>query len=175
MRNAHLVIGEITKPQGVRGELKLRPITCDLGRFEDLKTAYLKRGDDFEEIHVRVTRIGADAVFFHMEGIDDRNAAERLRGELVYVDRAHAVELDEDSEFICDLIGLTGVTDDGRDLGVLRDVLQPGGNDVYVFRGPMGEVLVPALRSVVERVDLDEGNMHLSGKRLDEVAVFEET
>ena len=43
MRNAHLVIGEITKPQGVRGELKLRPITCDLGRFEDLKTAYLKR------------------------------------------------------------------------------------------------------------------------------------
>ena len=90
MRNAHLVIGEITKPQGVRGELKLRPITCDLGRFEDLKTAYLKRGDDFEEIHVRVTRIGADAVFFFMEGIDDRNAAERLRGELVYVDRAHA-------------------------------------------------------------------------------------
>ena len=174
MRNAHLVIGEITKPQGVRGELKLRPITCDLGRFEDLKTAYLKRGDDFEEIHVRVTHIGADAVFFHMEGIDDRNAAERLREELVYVDRAHAVELDEDSEFICDLIGLTGVTDDGRDLGVLRDVLQPGGNDVYVFRGPMGEVLVPALRSVVERVDLDEGKMHLIGKRLDEVAVFDE-
>ena len=174
MRNAHLVIGEITKPQGVRGELKLRPITCDLGRFEDLKTAYLKRGDEFEELHVRVTRIGADAVFFHMEGIDDRNAAERLRGELVYVDRAHAVELDEDSEFICDLIGLTGVTDDGRDLGVLRDVLQPGGNDVYVFRGPMGEVLVPALRSVVERVDLDEGKMHLIGKRLDEVAVFDE-
>ena len=174
MRNAHLVIGEITKPQGVRGELKLRPITCDLGRFEDLKTAYLKRGDDFEEIHVRVTRIGADAVFFHMEGIDDRNAAERLRGELVYVDRAHAVELDEDSEFICDLIGLTGVTDDGRDLGVLRDVLQPGGNDVYVFRGPMGEVLVPALRSVVARVDLEAGEMLLDGARLDEVAVFDE-
>ena len=113
MRNAHLVIGEITKPQGVRGELKLRPITCNLERFEDLKVAYLKRGDDFEEIHVHVTRIGADAVFFFMEGIDDRNAAERLRGELVYVDRAHAVQLDENSAFICDLIGLNGVTDDG--------------------------------------------------------------
>lgn len=174
MRNAHLVIGEITKPQGVRGELKLRPITCNLERFEDLKVAYLKRGDDFEEIHVHVTRIGADAVFFFMEGIDDRNAAERLRGELVYVDRAHAVQLDENSAFICDLIGLTGVTDDGRNLGMLRDVLQPGGNDVYVFRGSMGEVLVPALKSVVERVDLDEGKMYLIGKRLDEVAVFDE-
>ena len=95
-------------------------------------------------------------------------------GELVYVDRAHAVQLDENSAFICDLIGLTGVTDDGRNLGTLRDVLQPGGNDVYVFRGSVGEVLVPALKSVVERVDLDEGKMYLIGKRLDEVAVFDE-
>ena len=114
----------------------------------------------YEEIHVHVTRIGADAVFFYMEGIDDRNAAERLRGELVYVDRAHAVQLDENSAFICDLIGLTGVTDDGRNLGMLRDVLQPGGNDVYVFRGSMGEVLVPALQAVWSSAcDLDEGKM----------------
>ena len=115
-----------------------------------------------------------DAVFFNMEGIDDRNAAERLRGELVYIDRAHAVELDEDSTFLCDLIGLHGVATDGRDLGTLKDVMQPGGNDVYVFRGPMGEVLVPALRSVVARVDLEAGEMLLDGARLDEVAVFDE-
>ena len=172
MRNAHLVIGEITKPQGVRGELKLRPITCDLGRFEDLKTAYLKRGDDFEEIHVRVTRIGADAVFFHMEGIDDRNAAERLRGELVYVDRAHAVELDEDSTFICDLIGLRGVLTDGGEIGKITDVLQPSANDVYVFNGPRGEVLVPALKSVVVRVDLAAGTILLDSARMAEVAVY---
>ena len=143
MRNTHLVIGEITKPQGVRGELKLRPITCDFSRFEGLELAYLK-------------------------------PAERLRGELVYIDRAHAVELDEDSTFLCDLIGLHGVATDGRDLGTLKDVMQPGGNDVYVFRGPMGEVLVPALRSVVARVDLEAGEMLLDGARLDEVAVFDE-
>ncbi len=174
MLNAHLVIGEITKPQGVRGELKLRPITCDLDRFEGLETVYLKRGDDFEAIHIRVTRIAEDAVFLFADGITDRNQAERLRGELVYVDREHAVALDEDSSFICDLIGLQGVVDDGRDLGTLRDVMQPGGNDVYVFRGSLGEVLVPALKSVVERVDLEQGKMFLVGKRLDEVAVFDE-
>ena len=119
MLQTHLVIGEITKPQGVRGELKLRPITCDFERFEGLETAYLKRGDTYEEIRLTVNRISPEAVFFNMEGINDRNAAERLRGELVYVDRAHAVELDEDSTFICDLIGLHGVVDDGRDLGKL--------------------------------------------------------
>ena len=80
MRNTHLVIGEITKPQGVRGELKLRPITCDFSRFEGLELAYLKRGDVYEPIRLTVNRVSPDAVFFNMEGIDDRNAAERLRG-----------------------------------------------------------------------------------------------
>jgi len=174
MQSTHLVIGEITKPQGVRGELKLRPITCDFERFDGLELAYLKRGDAYEEIHMTVNRISPDAVYFNIEGISDRNAAERLRGELVYIDRAHAVELDEDSTFICDLIGLHGVVDDGRDLGKLKDVLQPGGNDVYVFKGPLGEVMVPALRSVVEKVDLEAGEIHFDGKRLNEVAVFDE-
>ena len=174
MQSTHLVIGEITKPQGVRGELKLRPITCDFERFDGLKTAYLKRGDAFEEIHITVNRLSPDAVFFNIQGIEDRNAAERLRGELVYIDRAHAVELDEDSTFICDLIGLHGLTDDGRDLGALKDVMQPGGNDVYVFKGHLCEVLVPALRSVVTKVDLEAGEIRFDGKRLNEVAVFDE-
>lgn len=174
MQSTHLVIGEITKPQGVRGELKLRPITCDFERFEGLKVAYLKRGDVFEEIHLTVNRVSPEAVFFNIDGIVDRNAAERLRGELVYIDRAHAVELDEDSTFICDLIGLHGLVSDGRDLGTLKDVLQPGGNDVYVFKGPLGEVLVPALRSVVEKVDLEAGEIRFDGQRLNEVAVFDE-
>ena len=174
MLSTHLVIGEITKPQGVRGELKVRPITCDFARFEGLESAYLKRGDAFEEIHLTVNRVTPDAIFLSVEGIADRNQAERLRGELLYVDRAHAVELDEDSAFRCDLIGLRGVVSDGRDLGTLRDVLQPGGNDVYVFQGPLGEVLVPALKSVVEKVDPEAGEMRLNGERLNEVAVFDE-
>ena len=174
MRSTHLVIGEITKPQGVRGEVKLRPITCDFERFEGLELAYLKRGDQYEPIHLHVNRIQPDAVYMNVEGIADRNAAERLRGELVYIDREHAVELDEDSTFLCDLVGLHGIVSDGRDLGTLKDVMQPGGNDVYVFNGPLGEVLVPALRSVVTKVDLDAGEIHFDGKRLDEVAVFDE-
>ena len=171
---AYLMIGEITKPQGVRGELKLRPVTCDPGRFENLERAYLKEGEDYRPVEISVRRAGADAVFFRMEGVETRDDAEKYRGRALYIDRAHAVELDEDSTFLCDLIGLHGVATDGRDLGTLKDVMQPGGNDVYVFRGPMGEVLVPALRSVVARVDLEAGEMLLDGARLDEVAVFDE-
>ena len=170
----YLVIGEITKPQGVRGEVKLRPITCDPERFEGLELAYLKRGEDYIPLRLKVSRRAQDAVFLCVEGVADRDAAEKLRGELLYIDRAHAVELDEDTNFLCDLIGLRGVDDEGNEWGTLRDVLQPGGNDVYIFDGPRGETLVPALKSVVKKVDLEAGEMVLVAARLKEVAVFDE-
>ena len=170
----YLMIGEITKPQGVRGEVKVRPCTCDAERFEGLETVYVEKEGGYAPLNIHVNRLGADAVFMNVEGVNDRDAAEKLRGTLLYIDRAHAVELDEDTNFLADLYGLHGLTDDGRDLGRLADVLQPGGNDVYVFRGPLGEVLVPALKSVVLKVDLQAGEMLLDGKRLDEVAVFDE-
>ena len=171
---AYLMIGEITKPQGVRGELKLRPVTCDPGRFENLELAFLKEGEDYRPVQIRVRRAGADAVFFRMEGVETRDDAEKYRGRALYIDRDHAVELDADSTFICDLIGLRGVTDAGAEIGTLKDVLQPGGNDVYVFSGAKGEVLVPALKSVVLRVDPAAGEMLLSGARMAEVAVYDE-
>ena len=174
MLSQYLMIGEITKPQGVRGEVKVRPCTCDVSRFEGLKAVYVEKDGAYAPLNITVNRIGDDAVFMSVEGVSDRDAAEKLRGTALYIDRAHAVELDEDSNFLTDLIGLRGVVSDGRDLGKLTEVMQPGGNDVYVFKGPLGEVLVPALKSVVLAVDLRAGEMRLDGKRLDEVAVFDE-
>ena len=174
MLSEYLMIGEITKPQGVRGEVKVRPCTCDPARFEELTTVYIEKDGGYAPLNVAVNRLGGDAVFMNVEGVADRDAAERLRGTRLYIDRAHAVQLDEDTNFLADLVGLRGAVSDGRDLGKLTDVLQPGGNDVYVFNGPLGEVLVPALKSVVAKVDLQAGEMLLDGARLDEVAVFDE-
>ncbi len=170
----YLLIGEITKPQGVQGELKLRPITCDPSRFEGMTCAYVKDGDTYRRVEIQVRRAGADAVFLRMEGVHTRNDAEAMRGTMLYVDRAHAVELDDDSSFICDLIGLKGVLTGGGEIGELVDVMQPGGNDVYVFQGSKGEVLVPALKSVVVKVDLEAGTMLLDSARMAEVAVYDE-
>ncbi len=174
MLSEYLMIGQITKPQGVRGEVKVRPCTCDAGRFEGLEAVYVERNGGYAPMRIRVNRLSDDAVYMNVEGVSDRDAAEKLRGTALYIDRAHAVELDEDTNFLTDLYGLRGAVDDGRDLGKLADVMQPGGNDVYVFKGPLGEVLVPALKSVVLAVDLEKGEMRLCGRRLDEVAVFDE-
>jgi len=174
MLSSHLMIGEITRPQGIRGEVKVRPATNDPGRFLELSHVFLKRGERYVERKISVSRVDADAVYMTFDGVTDRNAAEALRGEFIYIDREHAVALPEDANFICDLIGCEGVDTDGRRLGPMTDVLQPGGNDVYVFHGPLGEVLVPALKSVVAEVNVAEKRIVFDAKRLSEVAVFDE-
>ena len=174
MKPEYLMIGEITKPQGVRGELKVRPITADPYRFEGMTEAYVKRADAYERVRLTVNRVTGDAAFINLDGVTDREQAEKLRGTLLYVDRAHAIELSEDETFLCDLVGLRGIDDEGHEIGVLADVLQPGGNDVYIFKGPRGDVLVPALKSVVKSVDLDAGVMVLVAARMAEVAVYED-
>lgn len=172
--NEYLAIGEVLKPQGVRGDVKVRPITCDIFRFEDLEEVYFLKNDQYEKIGVSLVRMDEDAVYLHFDGISDRNAAETIRGFLLYVDRAHAVELEENENFIVDLIGLKGVDDEGNEYGKLVDVMQPGGNDVYVFRDRRREVLVPALKTAILKVDLEERVMLMSAARLREVAVFDE-
>ena len=170
----YLLIGEITKPQGVQGELKVRPITCDPWRFEDMTYAFVLEGENYRRVEIKVRKVNEDAVYLRMEGVLTRNDAEEVRGTKLYIDREHAVELDEDSTFICDLMGLRGVLTDGSEIGKIIDVMQPGGNDVYVFKGKKGEVLVPALKSVVAKVDLNEGIMLLDADRMAEVAVYDE-
>ena len=172
MPDAYLLIGEITKPQGVRGELKARPITCDPERFYDLEQVYIMEGSAYVARGVSVRSAGPDAVYFRMDGVETRDDAEKMRGTMLYIDREHAVDLGEDENFVVDLIGCACEDTDGRVYGKLTDVLQPGGNDVYVVKGPTGEILIPALKSVVLKVDIQEKRMLLDAKRLREVAVF---
>jgi len=174
MLDSYLLIGEILKPQGIKGEVKVKPVTYDVGRFEGLRQVYVRHGEDYAPLPLRVNRIDGGVVYLTVEGVNDRDGADRLRGTLLYVRRADAVELPEDTEFICDLIGVVATDNEGREIGELTEVLQPGAGDVYVFNGPLGEVLVPALKSVVLSVDVSKKIMLLDAKRLNEVAVFED-
>lgn len=175
MQSEYLLIGEITRPQGVRGEMRVRPYTDDPMRFEDLDAVYVCHGDEYEMRGMRFVRLASeDVVIIRMDGVEDANAVEKLRGEKLYVDRAHAVELPEDADFIVDLIGCRVVDDEGEEWGKITDVMQPGGGDVYVINGPRGEVLAPALKSLVLSVDTREGLMRISAARMREVAVLED-
>ena len=108
-------------------------------------------------------------------GVNDRDAAEALRGTEVYVDRKHAIQLGADENFVCELIGLKAVDENGEAIGTLRDVLKPNTVcDVYVFDTARGELMIPALKRVVRKVDVDAGVMTLDRAALNEVAVWED-
>ncbi len=175
MKNEYLEIGEIVRPQGVRGEVKLRQESQDESRYARLETVWLKQGDSYLPRRVRKGRASGGFAYLSLEGVDDRDAAEALRGVRVYVDRAHALKLPEGEHFICDLIGLTAVTDAGREIGVLRDVITGSPScDTYVFDTPRGEMMMPALRRVIRSVDVDAGVMVLDGEALGEVAFWQD-
>ena len=175
MQAKYLQIGEIVKPQGIRGEVKLRAMTSDMSRYARLETVYFLENGAYVPRRVIRGRSYDSFAFLQLEGVADRNQAEALRGRAVYVDRAHAVELSEDENFICELEGLTAVDTQGARIGTLREVLTPNSVcDVYVFDTDRGEMMIPALRRVVREVDVEKGVIVLDEAVLPEVAVYED-
>ena len=129
----------------------------------------------YQPVKVRSARVDANGAYLLLEGVSDRNQAETLRGVKVFVDREHAIELDEDENFVVDLIGLNAVDTQGNAIGTLTDVLSPNSIcDVYVFDTPRGEMMIPALKRVVVEVDLDREKIVLDEAVLPEVAVWED-
>ena len=96
MQSEYLLIGEITRPQGVRGEMRVRPYTDDPMRFEDLDEVYVKRGDKYEARGITFVRLNSDdVVIIRMDGVGDANAVEALRGEKLYVQVCYLLASDE--------------------------------------------------------------------------------
>ena len=154
-------IGTITSPHGVRGEVRVYPTTDDPDRFLDLENVILKRSekDTGETRKIRRVHFLKNMVLLQLEGTEDRNSAELLRGCGLYVSREDAVPLEEDQYYVADLIGMDVYTETER-LGVLREVLQTGANDVYCVQSPQyGEVLIPAIKACIMKVDVEAGRM----------------
>lgn len=94
-----------------------------------------------------------------LEGITNREQVDELRGELLQIPDAQVRRNDDESYFLHELIGLRMLTKDGEELGIVREVLQPGANDVYVVTGPRGELLIPAIADVIDEIDIPGGRI----------------
>ena len=174
MKQAYLLLGEIVRPQGIRGEVKVRHYTDDPERFFERETVYRKNGESYEAMVITGARVQKDDVYLTIQGVNDRNEAEKLRNVQLWVDRAHAVELSEDEVFIADILGARAFDTKGTELGTLKEVLTPGGVDVFVFKTPKGTLMVPALKDVLLEMNADEGKIILDENRLEEVGLYED-
>ncbi|MGI6150513.1 MAG: ribosome maturation factor RimM [Christensenellales bacterium] len=172
----YLRIGLVLKPQGIKGELKVLPLTDDPRRFTQLKEIYLEGAKGgYEKRALLSANVREDAVYCAISGVEDRNAAETLRNRYLCVDRENAVKLSKDRYFVCDIIGCSVWDSSGNPLGILEEVLQTGANDVYAIRQENGKsVLVPALKKLLVLVDIDEKRIVLDAEVMKEVALYED-
>ena len=172
--NDYLMIASVLKPQGVRGECKLKSYASQIGLFEKWKTLYLKDGENYRAAAARCSRVHDGFAYVTLEGCSTPEDVERLRGRELYVDREHAAPLGEDEVYISDLIGCEAVTREGETVGTLIDVLQYGTVDTYVFRTRKGSLMAPALKKVFVETDVENRKIIVDRERLEEVAVLED-
>lgn len=155
-----LRVGVISRTHGIRGEVKVYPTTDDPERFLDLDEVILDTGREHKILEIEGVKFFKNQVILKFKGYDNINDIEKYLKKDLLVDREHAVELGENENFIADLIDMEVVTDEGKVLGTLTDVIETGANDVYAVKTPEEkEILLPAIRDCILDVNVDEKRM----------------
>ena len=164
--NDLIAVGRILGAHGRAGEIRVRPISDVLGRFDEGRILMLsKDGVVAEDQTYQISKSrstvskGSVELIIGFEDLFDRDLAIRLTGYWLCVTESEVPIADEGEYFHYQLLGLLVRTVDGEDLGELAEILETGANDVYVITGGDKNLLVPALRTVVREIDIDTGLM----------------
>ncbi len=154
----YLTVGFIRRPHGVRGELIMDIHTDFPDRLRAGAKVFL--GEEHRAAKLASARPHATSLLVSFRGLDTPEAAGRLRNTWVYVTAADRPPLPEGKVYQYQLIGLRVVTDDGRELGKLTEIIETGANNVYVVKTADGkEVLLPAIPDVILGIDLPTGEI----------------
>ncbi|MHB0938421.1 MAG: ribosome maturation factor RimM [Armatimonadota bacterium] len=151
-----MLIGEVTSPQGLHGEVRVYPHTDFPERFLELDQVSLEHGrEPARFVKITSSRIAGRVIVLKLEGVETRDDAERLRGARLLIPHSRAVALGENEYYYHQLIGLEVVTTAGESLGPITAIWPTGANDVYETE----LALIPAVKEFIREVDLDHGRM----------------
>jgi 16S rRNA processing protein RimM len=157
--DGYLAIGRITTAHALQGEVRVELHTDFPERFAPTVTLYI--GETLSATKIEYSRPHKDQLLLKLVGVDSRNEAEALRGHWLFIPETEAVQLEDGSYWVHDIIGLQVQSEAGQDLGVISDVLFTGANEVYVIKRADNapELLLPAIADVVQDVDLQARRM----------------
>lgn len=154
--DGRIVIGRVGAAHGIHGDLRIIPLTDFPERFSALREVMV--GDEL--LHVAHVKPQGKNFLMRFREYTVREDAQRLTGRLLTVARAEAAPLDEGEYYVFDIVGLTVYDEEDNELGSVENVLHTGSNDVYAVRSEDGrELLIPALRAVVQSIDVPSGRM----------------
>jgi len=154
-----IALGVVTRPHGVRGELRVHPYNPDSELLLSLERVWLQRGDERRPVKITAARRHQDVFLLTLVGVGDRESADALRGFEVAVPRDVLPEPAEDEFYHADLIGLAAVGTDGSALGTVSTVIQYPSVDCLELRDDDGVREVPLLETYVPEIDLEAGRV----------------
>lgn len=153
-------VGQIVNTFGIKGQLKVKPFTDDMERFEELKTIYICKKNEMKKVEIEDVKYNKQCVLLKVKGIEDLTQAEKYKGLFLKIDRKDAKKLPKDTYFIADILGLEVYTDEGELLGKVDDIFPTGANDVYVVKDELGkQILLPSIPEVLKEIDLEKGKV----------------
>lgn len=162
-RPEEVAVARLLGPHGVCGEVEAKLITdCPDRIVAGCRFRLSPPVGGMAEVEVERVRTKKHVLLLTLTGVEDRDAATSLRGSHLMIPASELPRLEQGTYYHHELLGMRVVTVDGRELGEIADIIVTGANDVYVVRGADGEVLVPAVKSVVTDVDVDGGVMMIN-------------
>lgn len=152
-------VGEIIKAQGVRGEVKVVPLTDNPNRFKQIQRVFFKGDTGWRELEIESSRKFNEFVLLKFFGIDDLTTANALGRGLIMIPRSERPELSNGQYYYDQIEGLKVFTTGGKYLGAIVRILETGANDVYLVKDGSKETMIPALKSIIKEIDLGQTRM----------------
>ena len=150
-------IGKIINTHGIKGEIKVLPLTDDMTRYSKLNYIYVAKGNKEEKFNIESIRYVEYLVYICLEGLENLDDVLPLKDGIIRIEREDAVKLPSNTFFIFDIIGCSVYSENEECYGEVVDVIATGSNDVYVVKETLGgELLIPALKTVVKKISIEE-------------------
>jgi len=153
-----VLIGKFRRPHGIRGEIRMTVLTDFPELISPGQVIYT--GERYNAYTVRVIRWHGGDMLVSLKELPDRTAVEIFRNVMVYMKSEDMPDLPEGEYFNHQLVGMEIITDQDEKLGILKEILITGANDVYLVESPDGkEVLLPVIEDVVLDINQDSGQI----------------
>ncbi|MEY8303216.1 ribosome maturation factor RimM [Anaerosalibacter bizertensis] len=151
----YIQVGKIINTQGIKGEVKIYPLTDDISRFDELEKVYI--GEEKVLVYIEKNWSKKEFVILKFVGYDDINEVLKFKNEYLYIEEKDKIKLEEDSYFIFDIVGCNVLDINGNRIGIVTQVITNTGNDIYIIKSEDNSknYLVPAVKQFIKKVDIE--------------------
>lgn len=152
-------VGKIVNTHGIRGEVRIISRTDfpeERYQIGNRLSVFIPEKDPIEVV-VKSHRLHKQFDLLTFEGYENVNDVEPFKGALLKVNESQLGDLGEDEYYFHEIIGCTVMTETGEEIGVIKEILTPGANDVWVVKGQRAkEILIPYIDEIVKEINIDE-------------------